>query len=178
MSPILCANCQNRRVAVADMDLEAFDMKMMREALSMAKRAAASGEVPVGAILTVDGQIIARAHNQVEQLCDATAHAEMICITTAASDMGQWRLTGSTLYCTLEPCAMCLGALIASRVERLVFGAPDIRQGACGSWVDLIAARHPIHQLQVHGGVLVQESAELLRAFFRARRESNNGCQP
>lgn len=153
------------------MDLETFDIKMMQEALRQAKAAAHCGEVPVGAVLTIDGQIIAKGHNRVEQLCDATAHAEIICITSASAEMGQWRLLGATLYCTLEPCAMCLGALIASRVDRLVFAAPDIRQGACGSWVDLIAARHPIHRLEVKGGVLAQESSEMLKAFFRSRRE-------
>ena len=142
----------------------------MKEALKEAKKAYANGEVPVGAVLVFENEIIARGHNQVELLQDATAHAEMLCITSAASSIGNWRLEGTTLYCTLEPCAMCAGALLASRIKRLVWAAPDLRLGANGSWVDLFAKKHPMHAIEVQGRILEEESAVLMRAFFQERR--------
>lgn len=149
-----------------------MDEVFMQEALAQAKMAAVIGEVPVGAVLVMQGKIIARAHNLVEKLQDATAHAEILCIKRASEILGNWRLLGATLYCTLEPCAMCAGGMISSRVETLVWGAPDIRQGAHGSWVDLLTQPHPIHQLTVRTHVLVEESKELLTAFFRERRHA------
>jgi len=142
----------------------------MREALKEAKKAYASGEIPVGAVLVHANEIIARGHNQVELLQDATAHAEMLCITTAASAIGNWRLEGMTLYTTLEPCAMCAGALLASRIERLVWAAPDLRLGANGSWVDLFSHKHPMHTLTITSRVLEAESAALMKSFFQERR--------
>ena len=146
------------------------DERFMKEALKQAKKAYANGEVPVGAVLVYDNEIVSRAHNQVELLQDATAHAEMLCITSAASSIGNWRLEGMTLYCTLEPCAMCAGALLASRIKRLVWAAPDIRLGANGSWVDLFSQKHPMHTIEVKGRVLEEEAAALMKSFFQERR--------
>lgn len=146
------------------------DERFMKEALKEAKKAYANGEVPVGAVLVHENEIIARAHNQVELLQDATAHAEILCITSASSFIGNWRLEGMTLYCTLEPCAMCAGAVLSSRLKRLVWGAPDVRMGANGSWVDLFAQKHPMHALEVTGHVLEEEAAVLMKAFFQERR--------
>ena len=148
----------------------------MREALKEAKRAFQEDEVPIGAVLVHEGKIIARGHNQVELLKDATAHAEMLCLTSGASVLENWRLLGTTLYCTLEPCTMCAGAMLLSRVHTLVWGAPDIRQGACGSWVNLFNQPHPCHTLEIRSGVLQAESADLMRQFFQKKRnEKCNG---
>lgn len=147
------------------------DEQFMREALKEARKAFDLDEVPVGAVLVHKNRIIARGHNQVELLQDATAHAEMICLSAGAGELGNWRLTETTLYCTLEPCCMCAGALIASRVTRLVWGAPDLRVGANGSWVDLFKEQHPIHNLEITPRVLEAESAELMRSFFAKQRK-------
>lgn len=149
------------------------DERFMIEALKEAKAAYRAREVPIGAVLVVDGEIIARGHNQVEGLCDATAHAEMICLTAGSEATGGWRLTGSTLYCTVEPCAMCAGAMLLSRIDRLVWGAPDLRHGANGSWIDLFAHRHPTHAIEVVSGVLAEPSMQLMRQFFQERRSEN-----
>jgi len=147
----------------------------MREALAEAEAAFAKGEVPVGAVLVYRGEVIARAHNLVESRLDATAHAEMLCLKKGAEVLGNWRLTGATLYCTLEPCPMCAGAMIHSRLERLVWGAPDKRCGAHGSWVNLLDIGHPIHQLSVTSGVLGEQGADLMVQFFKKRRSSEIG---
>jgi tRNA(adenine34) deaminase len=149
------------------------DSAFMREALKEAKKAFEAGEVPVGAVLVHENRVIARGHNQMELLQDATAHAEMICLSAGASVLGNWRLAGATLYCTLEPCCMCAGACLASRVERLVWAAPDLRCGANGSWVDLFAQKHPMHSLEIKSRVLEEESAYLMVSFFQKRRKSN-----
>lgn len=146
------------------------DIRFMKEALAEAKKALAKEEVPVGAVLVWEGKVIARGHNQVELLQDATAHAEMLCLTSGASVLENWRLAGTTLYCTLEPCPMCAGAILASRVERLVWGAPDLRLGANGSWIDLFAMNHPMHSLEVTPRVLEEEAAFLMRSFFETMR--------
>lgn len=146
------------------------DEYFMREALKEAKKAFAAEEVPVGAVLVLDGKIIARGHNQVELLQDATAHAEMICLTAAAGELRNWRLAGTTLYCTLEPCCMCAGAILNARVKRLVWGAPDLRVGANGSWIDLFKNTHPMHTLEITPRILEAESAELMRTFFQKQR--------
>lgn len=146
----------------------------MREALKEAKRAYAIGEVPVGAVLVSDGRILARGHNQVELLQDATAHAEMLALGAGAAAIGNWRLLETTLYCTLEPCAMCAGALLLSRVKRVVWGAPDLRHGANGSWIDLFAHKHPMHAIEIVSGVLAAECAALMKEFFHARRDSTD----
>lgn len=147
-----------------------LDLLFMREALKEAKKAFEAEEVPVGAVLVQEGKVIARGHNQVELLKDATAHAEMLCLTAGAGALSNWRLSKTTLYCTLEPCAMCAGAMIASRIERLVWAAPDVRVGANGSWIDLFSNKHPIHTIEVKGGVLEDEAAHLMKTFFQKRR--------
>jgi tRNA(adenine34) deaminase len=147
------------------------DIFFMREALKQARKAFDADEVPVGAVLVQNDKIIARGHNQVELLQDATAHAEMLCLTSGASVLENWRLTDTTLYCTLEPCCMCAGAMISSRISRLVYGAPDLRVGVCGSWINLFEKQHPIHSIEIVRGVLEAESADLLREFFQATRK-------
>jgi tRNA(adenine34) deaminase len=146
------------------------DETFMREALKEARKAFEKDEVPVGAVLVCNNKVIARGHNQVELLQDATAHAEMICLSSGSESLENWRLTDATLYCTLEPCCMCAGALIASRVKRLVWGAPDLRVGANGSWINLFEKQHPIHNVEVVSGVLAAESADLMRTFFQKQR--------
>lgn len=147
-----------------------IDLRFMKEALAEAKKALAKEEVPVGAVLVRQGKVIARGHNQVELLHDPTAHAEMLCITSGTSSLENWRLDGVTLYCTLEPCAMCAGAILASRLERLVWGAPDLRLGANGSWIDLFSMNHPMHSLEITSRVLEEEAAFLMRHFFEMTR--------
>ena len=147
------------------------DEFFMREALKEAKKAFAKDEVPVGAVLVHENKVIARGHNQVELLQDATAHAEMLCLTAGSAYFENWRLTDATLYCTLEPCAMCAGAMFAGRIKRLVWGAPDLRVGANKSWVDLFSAKHPIHEIEVLSGVLQDEAAALMREFFQKKRK-------
>jgi tRNA(adenine34) deaminase len=151
------------------------DVSFMREALKEAKKAFDRDEVPVGAVLVAGGKVIARGHNQVEMLRDATAHAEMLCITAGAGRLENWRLSDATLYCTLEPCAMCAGAMFASRISRLVWAAPDLRVGANGSWIDLFDKNHPIHSIEVRSGVLREESSLMMRDFFQKMRKSKDG---
>jgi tRNA(adenine34) deaminase len=146
------------------------DLQFMKEAMKEASKALAVDEVPVGAVLVLDGRIVARSHNQVETLCDATAHAEMLCLSAAFEDRGNWRLKGTTLYVTPEPCCMCAGALFLARVDRVVWGAPDLRVGAGGSWVNVLGASHPIHRIKVSHGILQEEAADLMRQFFRKQR--------
>ena len=153
------------------LDPIARDQHFMREALKEAKKAYEKEEVPVGAVLVHEHKIIARGYNQVELLQDATAHAEMLCLTAGASKLGNWRLADTTLYCTLEPCCMCAGALLSSRVGRLVWGAKDLRLGANGSWIDIFAQKHPMHELEITSGILEAESSELLRSFFQQKRK-------
>lgn len=147
------------------------DEKFMLEALKEAKKAELKKEVPIGAVLVKNGRVIARGHNQVEVLNDATAHAEMLCLTSAETALENWRLVDTTLYCTLEPCAMCAGAMFLTRITRLVWGAPDFRHGANGSLFDLFSKPHPIHSIAVKGGVLEDICGYYLRDFFRKRRE-------
>lgn len=146
------------------------DTRFMQEAVRLAERAAESGEVPVGAVIVHEGRVIARAHNQVETLRDATAHAEMIAITQAAESLENWRLDGAELYVTLEPCAMCSGALVLSRVARIVYGADDPVAGACGSVFNIVAEKRLNHRIPVVRGVMAERSSELLKSFFRSRR--------
>ena len=143
----------------------------MREALAEARRAAASGEVPVGAVVVgAAGELLARAHNRREAEQDPTAHAELVAVRRAAAASGSWRLEGATVYVTLEPCAMCAGALVLARVARLVFGASDPKAGYCGSLGDLVRDPRLNHRLEVAAGVLAEECGALLRGFFAARR--------
>ena len=142
----------------------------MRMALDLAREAAAAGEVPVGCVIAdADGRVIGRGRNRREEASDASAHAEIEAIREAGEALGSWRLDGCTLYVTLEPCPMCAGAIINARVPALVFGAADAVSGSCGSVIDLFFERYG-HHPQVLGGVLGEESAELLRAFFSALR--------
>ncbi len=155
-----------------------LDIRFMREALKEAKKALEKDEVPVGAVLVFGGKVIARGHNEVELLQDATAHAEMLCITAGTTALENWRLSDTTLYCTLEPCAMCAGAILASRIRRLVWGAPDLRLGANGSWIDLFATKHPMHSLEITPRILEEESAFLLKSFFEKTRKKKKINDP
>lgn len=151
------------------------DVTGMRLALQEGEKALQSGDVPIGAIAVLGGQIIGRGHNRREADQDPTAHAEMIAIRQAAAAIGHWRLDGVTLYCTLEPCAMCAGAMVLARLPRLVYAAIDPKAGAGGSIVDLL--RHPRlnHRVDVEGGLLADEAAEQIRAFFRGLRAQGEG---
>ncbi len=146
------------------------DITFMRAAMVEAKRAETLGEVPVGAVLVVNGEIVGRGYNQPITRNDPSAHAEIMCLRDAALRLGNYRLPGSTLYVTLEPCAMCSGAIMHARVERIVFGAPDPKTGAVGSVVNLFAEERLNHHATVEGGVLAEECGALLSAFFAARR--------
>jgi tRNA(adenine34) deaminase len=150
-------------------DLQSDDY-FMREALRQARRAYDADEVPVGAVIVREGKIIARAFNQVELLKDATAHAEMLALTQAAHALGDWRLAGATLFVTKEPCPMCAGAIVLSRVQRLVFGVRDDRAGAAGSVFSITAATGLNHTVAVTSGVREEEARSLLQEFFRAKR--------
>ena len=143
-------------------------------ALAEARQAAVEGEVPIGAVLTLGDQIIAKAHNRRETDRDATAHAEMLVIREACQKLNSWRLSGTTLYVTIEPCPMCAGALVMSRVERLVYGSPDFRAGAVESIFNVV--QHPAlnHRLKVTAGVRQDECAAEMQAFFRKRRNSGS----
>ncbi len=152
------------------------DERFMLEALKEAWKAFQKEEVPVGAVLVQDGRVIARGFNQVEMLNDATAHAEMLCITAGEVACENWRLANTTLYCTIEPCSMCAGAMLLARVPKLVWGAPDLRHGANGSWIDLFARPHPTHAITVQSGVLGSFCAALMRDFFQKRRAENKGA--
>jgi tRNA(adenine34) deaminase len=143
----------------------------MHEALRMAKKAAGANEVPVGAVVVRAGHIIARASNQVELLKDATAHAEMLALTQAEAAVGDWRLTDCDLYVTKEPCPMCAGALVHTRIRRLVFGCADSSAGAAGSVMNLLQMPTLNHRCDVASGVLQNECAAILQSFFRKRRD-------
>ena len=146
------------------------DEKWMNLALEQAKKAEEEDEVPVGAILVKDGLIIARAHNQPISTNDATAHAEIQLIRAAGEKLKNYRLSGTSLYVTLEPCAMCLGAIMHARVERLVFGAHDPKTGVCGSSENLMGANCFNHKINLTRGILENDSKRLLKNFFKARR--------
>ncbi len=146
------------------------DSNRMRLALQQARRARRRGEIPVGAVIERGGEIIGEGHNRRETDNDPLAHAEIIAIRQAAQAVGDWRLVGCTIYVTLEPCAMCAGALVASRVERLVFGTRDPKAGFCGSLGDLVTDRRLNHRLEVTEGVLAEDCAGLLRDFFATLR--------
>lgn len=154
--------------------LETSDATFMRLAIAQAAEASAAGEVPIGAVLVMGGDVVASARNRVEELCDASAHAEMLCLRGGAAATGNWRLNaapGSTLYVTLEPCPMCLAAVHAFRVERLVYAAPNTRLGAVESAMRF-PAEHPFHSVRVTSGLLRDEAAALMLDFFRSRREA------
>ncbi len=146
------------------------DLELMRVALDQAAEASEAGEVPVGAVVAFDDEIIGMGHNQTITDNDPSAHAEIVSLRAAAHTRGNYRLAGATLYVTLEPCVMCMGAIAQSRVSRLVFGAYDDKAGAVGSVVDLSDSPALNHRFEVNGGVLADECGKLLRDFFEARR--------
>jgi len=147
------------------------DLCHMRAALAEAEAAAGEGEVPVGAIVVAGGAIIARGHNRSETDIDPSAHAEIVALREAARVSGNYRLTDATLYVTLEPCAMCMGAIVQARIERLVFGAYDPKAGAAGSAIDLSESPSFNHRFEVNGGVLAEECGAPLKTFFESKRD-------
>jgi tRNA(adenine34) deaminase len=164
------------------MNHDSFDLAMMRLAIDQAHNAATVGEVPVGAVLVRDRQVIATGYNHPIGSHDPTAHAEIRALRAAAEQAGNYRLTDCSLYVTLEPCAMCCGAMIHARIRRLFYGASDPKTGACGSVVDLMAEPRLNHHAQVHSGLLAEDCGRLLRDFFATRRRradrANNNAAP
>jgi tRNA(adenine34) deaminase len=146
------------------------DEHYMGLALAEAREAYAAGEVPIGAVLVLDGEIVAAAHNMRETWHDATAHAEIIVIREACRKLGRWRLTGTTLYVTIEPCPMCAGALVMSRIDRLVYGSPDYKAGAVESIFNVVQNDALNHKVEVLAGVREEECAALMKEFFKERR--------
>ena len=156
--------------AAAGREPAADDERFMRMALQEAEAAAEEGEVPIGAVVVCDGEVVARAHNRRETDADPSAHAEFSAMVRASQALGRWRLTGCTVYVTLEPCLMCAGLMVNARVDRCVFGATDPKGGALGTLYDVSHDPRLNHEFEVTPGVLAEEAAELLRSFFRARR--------
>jgi tRNA(adenine34) deaminase len=156
------------------------DEYWMREALALARQAAELGEVPVGAVIvSPKGERLAGGFNQPIATHDPSAHAEMMALRAACRALGNYRLPGASLYVTLEPCAMCMGAMLHARLRRVVFAAPDPKTGACGGVIDLPSIRQLNHQTRVEGGLMAEQAGELLRGFFRARRRpalNDRGC--
>ena len=153
-----------------DPDWSQQDIDGMRAALAEAEKAAGEGEVPVGAVVVVNGEIVATGHNCSIATSDPSAHAEVAALRRAGSDLGNYRLPDATLYVTMEPCVMCTGAIVQARLNRVVFGAYDKKAGALGSVEDLSDSRALNHRFEINGGLLADECSELLRAFFAARR--------
>ena len=149
------------------------DQKYMKIALSEAKTAAEIGEIPIGAVLVLDGEIIAKAHNMRETWQDATAHAETIVIREACKKLNRWRLTGATLYVTIEPCPMCAGAIVMSRISRLVYGSPDSKAGAAESLFNVVNNPALNHMVEVTSGVCSEECTQVMKDFFKKRRSDN-----
>lgn len=156
----------------SEAEVELFDREMMGLALGQAREAGALGEVPVGAVIARGGRVIARGHNLRETLNDPTAHAERIAITRAGRALGSWRLDDCWLYVTLEPCAMCAGAIVLARPERLIYGATDPKAGACASLYQLVTDARLNHRVAVTTGILEAECGEILTRFFQERRSS------
>ena len=150
----------------------------LRLALEEARSAGAAGDVPVGAVIVHDGEVIGRGQNRVERLRDPTAHAEILAIREASAALGYERLAGAALYVTLEPCAMCAGAIVLARLQSLVYGATDPKAGACGSLRDIVRDTRLNHQVEVIGGVLADPCSDLLRKFFREKRETGGPVGP
>lgn len=143
----------------------------MKEALAEAKKAAVAGEVPVGAVIVKDGEIIGRGHNETETAKDPTAHAEMIAIRQAAKNLGGWRLTGCTMYVTTEPCSMCAGAIVWSRISRLFIGTMDPKSGACGSVFNIPQESRLNHFVEIETGLMQEECSSLMKSFFKELRK-------
>jgi tRNA(adenine34) deaminase len=165
------ANYEAKETTVAGTEY-AQDLTFMQMALDEAARGSAIGEVPIAAVIVQDSRVLAQAHNYRELWQDPTAHAEVIVIRAAAAVLGTWRLTDTTLYVTVEPCSMCIGAIILARVSRVVFGSWDPKAGACGSLFDLPSEPRLNHRVAVTGGVLEQESQALIQKFFKELREA------
>ena len=146
------------------------DERFMREALEEARLAAEEGEVPIGAVVVCDGEVVARAHNRRETDLDPSAHAEFSAMVAASRALGRWRLSGCTVYVTLEPCLMCAGLMVNARIDRCVYGAADPKGGALGTLYDVSHDSRLNHEFEVESGVLGEEAADQLRDFFRARR--------
>jgi len=146
------------------------DKKFMKIALEEAAQAAVMGEIPIGAVLVVNDEIIAKGHNMRETWQDGTAHAEVVVIQAACKKLKRWRLTGATLYVTIEPCPMCAGAIIMSRIDRLVYGAPDSRAGACESLFNVVNNPALNHQVKVTAGILEQECGKIVKDFMQEKR--------
>ncbi len=157
---------------IAENEQSLADLRLMALALAEAEQAALEDEVPIGAVIVRQGQVLASAHNQREQLRDPTAHAEMIAITQAATALNSWRLEDCTLYVTLEPCPMCAGAIVQSRVKRVVYGADDPKAGAVRSLYQLLEDARLNHRAEVTGGVLAEECGQVLSRFFQQKRLS------
>lgn len=155
----------------------ADDERFMRLALGEADLAAAEGEVPIGAVVVCEGRVVARAHNRRENDADPSAHAEFSAMVAAARALGRWRLTGCTVYVTLEPCLMCAGLMVNARVDRCVYGAADPKGGALGTLYDVSHDERLNHEFEVTSGVLADQAAEQLRAFFRARRAARKAAR-
>lgn len=166
--------CYNSQVSDAYLSNDKEDERWMRLALEQAAHAASLGEVPIGAVAVHRGQVIGAGYNRKEYDQDPTAHAEMIALRQAARTLQNWRLLGVTLYCTVEPCPMCAGAMIQARLERLVYGAPDVRFGAAGTIVDVLGEPRFNHRVVVQAGVLEDEAAAVLQRFFRQLRVGNS----
>lgn len=152
---------------------DARDIHWMQHAMALARCAEADGEVPVGALVVQEGRVLGEGWNRPIYDHDPTAHAEIVALRAAAQQLRNYRLSGATLYVTLEPCLMCAGAIVHARVERLVFGAYDVKRGAAGSQLNVFTVPSLNHLVKVKGGVLEAECAELLQAFFRQRREGS-----
>ena len=146
------------------------DIGFMQEAIEEARSAAAAGEVPVGAVLTLEGRVIARSGNRTMRDCDPTAHAEIIVLREAARVVDNYRLAGTTLYVTIEPCSMCAGAMIQARISRLVYGANDSKAGAVRTYFQILSNQSLNHQVEITDGVLAAECAEVIQSFFAKRR--------
>jgi tRNA(adenine34) deaminase len=146
------------------------DLEAMREALAEARKANAAGEVPIGAVIVCQGEMIARGQNSVIRTTDPTAHAEIVALRQAARTFGNYRLNGCSLFVTLEPCAMCAGAMVHARLDRLIYATADSKAGACGSVLSIINHPQLNHQMKLEQGMLADQSADLLRSFFRDRR--------
>lgn len=157
--------------------MQGSDEYWMGRALELAERAAQAGEVPVGALLIGDGAMIAAGWNQSIARRDPSAHAEIVALRAAGQAADNYRLPGTVLYVTLEPCVMCAGALIQARIARLIYGAADPKAGAAGSVFDILPGDRLNHRISVHGGVMASQSRELLQAFFRQRRETDVGSR-
>ncbi len=149
--------------------------RFMKAALKEAEKARSKGEVPVGAVIVKDSKIIARGHNQIESKNDATNHGELIAIKKACKKLGYKRLTGTTMYVTLEPCAMCAGAIVLARIDNLVIGARDPKTGACGSVIQIVNNEKLNHRVNITSGIMEEECSEILKDFFRDLRKEKRG---